>query len=87
MHAVQIVRKLSSEAGNSAHSSGDMQVEGMAQLRACIWSFDQTRGFVFSTYLWSQLPTRIRQALAGKDSAVHVPRREMDLRRRCDPLA
>lgn len=83
LFGLQIVRKLCSESGTLAQSHADTQVEGMAQLRACIWSFDQTKGSVFSTYLWSQLHTRIRQALDGKDTALHVPRRELDLRKRC----
>lgn len=81
-HVLQIVRKLHSEPSFFGQNQADTQVEGMAQLRACIWRFDQGKGVCFSTYLWTQLYTRIRQALVGKDSTLHVPRREMELRKR-----
>jgi DNA-directed RNA polymerase specialized sigma subunit len=77
---VQIVRKLRSE--NKVRDESDAQVEGMAQLRACIWGFDSSKGASFSTYLWTQLHERIHQALMGKENAVHVPRREIEMRRR-----
>lgn len=61
----------------------DAEMEGMAQLRACVWGYNPDKGASFSTYMWTQLQERIHQALLGKENAVHVPRREMELRRRC----
>lgn len=84
---MQVVRRVQAELSFYRQHQADTQVEGMAQLRTCIWSFDQTMGTSFSTYLVSQLQPRIRRALEGKDTAVHVPSREVTLRKRCVALS
>jgi hypothetical protein len=81
---VQIIKNLNlSGHGVWGQSIADAQMEGMAQLRSCIWTFDHTKCTAFSTFAWTQLHPRIRQALEGMDTAVHVPRRQLALQKKC----
>lgn len=61
-------------------------MEGMVQLRLCIWTFNDTLGNTFATHAWIQLEGRLKAALYGKDRVMALPLSEMTQRRRCAAL-